>query len=700
MGHAVSAPGNPAAAGAAIGAAGSAEATAEVLLRWPAVRWSGWGCSLAWLGKALGSTAEAEAWADLLFTSGDVSLARLWPAWVGPYMPQTVPGLGINIARYNVGGTGRVEDQSGEARSSKSRGWHAEIEGFQPSPGSEFDWSRDEGQRRFLGLAVERGVDQVEFFSNAPMWWMSHTASSFGGTLARPDEFAAYLAEVAAHARSAWGVPVRSVAPFNEPLADWWRFPHDQEGCRVNWSLQARLIARLRDELDRRGLGDVLVAASDENRPSEAGRTWLELRRAGVTGYIGCLNVHSYDGVEPWREAEHPGHRGALCRLAADDHVPIWVSEHGNGDPSGVALAQTILEDLHHLKPTAWNYWQPVEHRSPWGFVEANFTPTGTTPLGLPHAKYYVFAHFSRFIRRGFVMLHVTEPWAAAAYSPEESSVACVVVNPAPLARTLRLRLSTFATKAANGGGARGLVTEPQARRVLVNQPVKVVEAAEDGLEISVVVPGQAVCSVVVPEVRPIPGTCDVEPGSPSRMQADPPMAACDTCGITAARVQAMARCAARGAADERCFGAADARTKASWIRWEHECGRAAVALGALPPVVPAPGSGFGDLVEIVCSGAWGAANERKFGSGQQKGRDAEEAWGRFHAHAEQLAQTAAHEKDVAKDLQWMVFNTCWAVVNEIWYGAESADCRDAARRAEEHLVRLGASRIILRRCA
>lgn len=302
----------------------------------------------------MGCIQEAEVWADLLFSTEDVPLSSLWPQWVGPYMPQAVPGLGLSIARYNIGGCGLDDEMTGEDRGNKARGWFAEIEGFQPEPNGDFDWSRDEAQRAFLHLAVERGVDQVELFANSPMWWMTSHNSSFGGMLTKPDEFASYLAEVAAQARSGWRVPVKSVAPFNEPSAQWWSFPHNQEGCRVDLSKQARVIARLRDELDRRGLSDVVIAASDENRPDHSLFTLRELRRAEVAGstnvgYVGCLNVHSYEAAEPWLEEKHPGCRAAVSRLASASSIPIAVSEHGNGDTSGATLARIIFEDLHYF---------------------------------------------------------------------------------------------------------------------------------------------------------------------------------------------------------------------------------------------------------------------------------------------------------------------------------------------------------------
>lgn len=43
----------------------------------------------------------------------------------------------------------------------------------------------------------------------------------------------------------------------------------------------------------------------------------------------------------------------------------LWMSEHGDNDGDGSTLAQTITEDLTHLKPTAWIYRSPAEASSP-----------------------------------------------------------------------------------------------------------------------------------------------------------------------------------------------------------------------------------------------------------------------------------------------------------------------------------------------
>ena len=54
-------------------------------------QWEGWGSSLAWWARAIGGTANANYYADLIYTTK---------------ITHGYPGLGLNIVRYNVGGGG------------------------------------------------------------------------------------------------------------------------------------------------------------------------------------------------------------------------------------------------------------------------------------------------------------------------------------------------------------------------------------------------------------------------------------------------------------------------------------------------------------------------------------------------------------------------------------------------------------------
>ncbi|CAE8651668.1 unnamed protein product [Polarella glacialis] len=398
------------------------------------------------MGRALGSAIETESWADLFFSTGKLDFKRLMRC-----ESQTVPCLGLSIVRYNVGGVGYEKDR--EQVSSKCQHWFRKIEGFvpeRPEASWKFEWSRDSEQRSFLFLARRRGVSIVELYFNAPMWWMTDSSSSFGGRLVEHerDSFAWYIAMVAKHFHDEWDVPVKSVSPFNEPSSGFWRWPHDQEGCLISIDEQIDIIRRLTDKLLGCQLKDkVLIAASEENFVEQALQSCDKLQKLQEDGLVGRCNMHSYSGLDPLREADHPGKRRALRNAVARDGLNIWMLEHGTGDLTGLGLAQTILEDLNFLNTTAWCYWQPVEHRSSWGLVEADFGDgpgeKSVQAIKPPSANYYILAHFSKYIRPGALMMDCSESWAVAFSSPH--SLVLVFLNSSH-SRTMKVCLpATFA---------------------------------------------------------------------------------------------------------------------------------------------------------------------------------------------------------------------------------------------------------------
>lgn len=230
--------------------------------------WEGWGASLAWWGKAIGTSTFQDTYADLLFTDKDVR-----------FFDRVLPGLGLNIVRYNVGGGGHPGDVAGVTENVPAElPWYKNIEGYwlnwnstTPTSAS-WDFSRDANQRAMLLAAKSRGVDKIELFSDSPMWWMMDSKSNAGGNLQSWNrrDHARYLASVVKHARDAWGVDVGSVEPFNEPSAGWWQYPKNQEGCNMPKEEQAEVLEYLREEMHARGLDDVVIAASDENTMTQA----------------------------------------------------------------------------------------------------------------------------------------------------------------------------------------------------------------------------------------------------------------------------------------------------------------------------------------------------------------------------------------------------------------------------------------------
>jgi galactan endo-1,6-beta-galactosidase len=440
--------------------------------------WEGWGCSLCWWANALGGSSYQNLYADLFFTQNTVSFAG-----------KTLPGLGMNIARYNVGGVGRGDTIDGTTENLPSgfpvfkrvEGYWKDWHSSDPASSS-WDWSRDSNQRNMLRAARDRGVNQIEFFSNAPLWWMTDKKSSAGGALQSGNrrDHARYLATVVKQAQDKWGVTVNRVAPFNEPSAGWWNYPGGQEGCNIAVEQQKEILGYLREELDSRGLNKVAISGSDENSVDRAEKTHNYFKAQSVTvngksrnvaDLLGQVNAHSYYGLEPFRDnATRQRFRTALGKKR------LWMSEYGDNDGSGMALAQTIMEDMTYLKPTAWIYWQPAEPSSTWGLVNGDYgnirtlsEPARGTPTWV-YYKYYVMAQFTRFLRPGYKILGNTDHNTIAAYDEAGHRLVLIVVNYGN-AQQITSDLSCFSQV---GTSASVTVTNTNGSRLLQNSTIDV----------------------------------------------------------------------------------------------------------------------------------------------------------------------------------------------------------------------------------
>jgi galactan endo-1,6-beta-galactosidase len=405
-------------------------------------RWEGWGSSLAWWGRTVGGTANADYYADLIYSMKSVD---------------GYAGLGLNIVRYNAGGGGI--GQAGENKGPKLQ-WQMDIHGYWVEPGSQrptaWDWSVDGNQRSMMLKARERGANVFELFSDSPMWWMnsnhSTAGSDTGGDCLAPenqDRFATYLAAVARHAQDEWGLHFGSVEPFNEPSSNWWKYPGRQEGCHFNVSTQQTIIRKLRKELDRFGLSDVMVAAADENDADVGLKTWSDYDEATRVA-VAKVNVHGYyKGTEPYR-----GSNRTALRAAVGSKL-LWQSEYGESDASGYTMAHSIVLDIRGLRPNAWVYWQPVEPDSKvygWGLLNANYVdthdqskPDEYTSLVRVNRKFWVFGEFTRYIRPGYRIIGIGDANSVAAYDPALHKLVVVTVT-GDTEQTMKYDLSMFKT--------------------------------------------------------------------------------------------------------------------------------------------------------------------------------------------------------------------------------------------------------------
>ena len=337
----------------------------------------GWGTSLCWWAVKAGAWSEANR-GKLLGAIAD---------------PDT--GLGYTIFRYNIGGG----DQPGHNHLDKGDGG-ANVPGYKPTETGDFDWTADPYQRTIAIELSKRVKDPIfEAFSNSPPWWMTKSGcvsgSSDGSDNLKSDyfdDFADYLSEVALHFKKEWGITFRTVEPFNEPSAGWWKANGGQEGCGFK-NNQTQMIVELGKALKAKGLfPETSVSAADETNIGSA-LSQFNGYSGEALSYMFQVNTHSYSGGE---------NRAKLFNAAFAKDKKVWQSEtgplHKSGDENiALWMAGVILADLRDMKASAWVDWQIGDPAENWRSLALNHSKQTFTP----NARYYMHAAFSRFIRPG-----------------------------------------------------------------------------------------------------------------------------------------------------------------------------------------------------------------------------------------------------------------------------------------------------------
>ncbi|KAG3068762.1 Endo-beta-1,6-galactanase [Phytophthora cactorum] len=407
-------------------------------------KWEGWGTSLCWWANAFG---DREDIADVFFTRKES--VKLDGATSG------IPALGFNIARYNIGGSSKnVIDNGGTEiamKQSENMPPFKFIESFwlnwasNDSTSKSWDWDADVKQRTMLDLAIKRGVDVTEAFSNAPPWWMTHNHATAGGDDGKKDNlqswnhdaFALYLATVVKQAKDSWGVNFTYVEPFNEPMSTWWTYPGKQEGCHFEVKTQNDVLLQLRGYLDKFGMKDVIIATSDENTPSIALSTLTSMsENPDVMATFGKVNTHGYEGLSPYRGKN----REPLKSLITKSKKALWDSEYGEKDGTGLSMAESIALDINQMGVSAFVYWQVLDGGG-WGLIQSSLADK---TISAPNTKYYALAQYSRHIRPGMAILSTDDVNTVMAYDAKSKLLILATVNTGDAASKVTYDLASF----------------------------------------------------------------------------------------------------------------------------------------------------------------------------------------------------------------------------------------------------------------
>lgn len=433
--------------------------------------WEGWGTSLAWFANRIGGAPDAvrNDYADKLFASS---------------------GLNMNIVRYNIGGgENPAYPNNMELR--------ARVPGFEPTQGT-YDWTADANQRWFLQAAKSR-INSSQFiaeaFSNSPPWWMTQSGSvtgNYGGTNNLRDDmydaFSDYLVTVNKHFKDYWGVTFRTLEPLNEPNATWWTYGNRQEGAHFDRSKQEIIIQKLANQLSTQG-SPTKVSASDETSIDD-GRDTINSFSATTKNAIWQYNVHTYGGND----------RVGFNNAAAGKN--IWMSEHGDGDATGMQMARSIVYDLRYMMNTGWVYWQAVDSGG-WGLMDVNdLNDPASTFSYVTNKKYWVLGQWSKFIRPGYKIIDIGDGNSIAAYDPVSHNVVIVTLNDSSSSNTVTYDLSAFTSIT---GGVTGYRTVSSTGENLA--PITGLALANNSFQSTL--PAQSIATFVISGASYTPQTID-----------------------------------------------------------------------------------------------------------------------------------------------------------------------------------------------
>ena len=395
-------------------------------------KFQGWGTSLCWWANRIGySDTLAQQAAELLFD------------------PEN--GLGMNIARYNIGGGDDPSHQHITRTDSMMPGFWTQDEATGVHT---FDGTKDENQRNVLLRCMQVCGSSfiAEAFSNSPPYYMTESGCSSGAVSAgannlREDQveaFAEYLAQVVLYYREHYGVTFQSISPMNEPNTAYWSaFSPKQEGCHVDpGESQSAILLATHKALEAKGLGDILLAGTDETSTSMAISSFSKLSDE-AKAVLSRIDTHTYK----------VGKLEQLQTLAVDNGKNLWMSEvDGDGTlgknsgemGAGLWLANKMISDIQGLMPSAWILWQGIDNHissegymgnQDFGMPDLSRGYWGLTVVDHDHEtihltkKYYAFGQLSRYIRPGYSIINTEAQGILAAYSAEEQKLVIVAIN-------------------------------------------------------------------------------------------------------------------------------------------------------------------------------------------------------------------------------------------------------------------------------
>lgn len=438
-----------------------------------------------------------------------------WPNFLGDFPPAqqknlsallfSEDGLQLSGYRYNMGASG---DKDNTTVSTPGRG----VESFLNTDGS-YDWQRDGPGVYYLKAAQDAGVGSITFFVNAmPSNLTSDNITTTkttpcGSSLSAEQipRFVEYITTVLAHMVEV-GIKMEYISPMNEPDNSF--SSCTQEGMSVPTSNRAAVFQQLRASLQASttpGVSTVKIMGDETSQiTSQALREYEDWLPAVLQAKsIDAIAAHMYDWPD---DAMLLNYRqlvinNSLPNLpppikmteistfisAAGVYAPwgwtgpkIFGVEYDPSINSALDMARYIWQWLTLVNAESWDWWTAVSNmmpcspsttpgcastysnsQSPPGFndglvyIDPNYATTKDYSFYLPK-RYWVFRHFTKFLRPGAVRYDVPNevlPYGTVAVAGlnTDGVYSTIFVNRNATSQAIRMKLPAAGGKVTAG---------------------------------------------------------------------------------------------------------------------------------------------------------------------------------------------------------------------------------------------------------
>lgn len=388
-------------------------------------------------------------------------------------------GIGLSLWRFNIGAGSK---EQGKASGIDDEWRRAEC--FLNADGT-YNWNKQQGQRNFMQLAKQRGVDQfLGFILSAPVYWTQNglaTNTGRGATFNlkddKYDEYARFIADVIEGVEKNDSIRFDYICPFNEPDGHWNWTGSGQEGTAATKYEVAKTIRLLGKELEARKIGTKILAPEsfDYNCMYRTHQYTKADRSYQIQSYYSPDSVDAYIGDVPnvtrlmaahsyWTNtpiADLRTIRKEMGEVLQKYNVRYWQTETcimsndeeiGGGGGKDLTMktalyvARVIHHDMVYANASAWQWWLAATNSDyKDGLIYTKPDATNLDGTFTDSKLLWALGNYSRFIRPGAVRVGITafnskgktvdegdtDPYAlmVSAYSNSDGTPVVVVIN-------------------------------------------------------------------------------------------------------------------------------------------------------------------------------------------------------------------------------------------------------------------------------